>query len=44
MKTTETSGNLPNNENTQGEENVQTQTCDNLVNNDTDDEWCEDTE
>ncbi|CAB4007911.1 Hypothetical predicted protein [Paramuricea clavata] len=41
---TETSGNLSNNLNTQDQKNVQTQTCDISIDNDTDDEWCEETE
>jgi hypothetical protein len=41
---TETSGNLPNNLNTQNQKNVEIQTCDISIDNDTDDEWCEETE
>ena len=37
-------GNLSNNLNTQDQENVETQTCDISIDNDTDDEWCEETE
>jgi hypothetical protein len=41
---TETPGNLPNNLNTQDQVNVQIETCDISIDNDTDDEWCEETE
>jgi hypothetical protein len=37
-------GNLSNNLNTQDQENVETQTCHISIDNDTDDEWCEETE
>jgi hypothetical protein len=41
---TETLGNLSNNLNTQDQEKVETRTCDDSIDNDTDDEWCEETE